>query len=146
VKADRTTIYRALLDREAIARWRVPAGSEVHEFDAREGGALRVSLTYDVPTGTGKSSTRTDTCHGHFQKLVPDRQVIEQLQFETGAPELRGMMRITTTLTDADGGTDVLIVHDAIPDAVPVADNETGTRMALENLARLVEDAEAGDR
>ncbi|MFD5029226.1 hypothetical protein ACFWM0_02155 [Streptomyces sp. NPDC058405] len=25
------------------------------------------------------------------------------------------------------------------PDAVPVADNETGTRMALANLARLVE-------
>ena len=45
----------------------------------------------------------------------------------------------TTTLTDADGGTDVLVVHEGIPDSVPAADNETRTRMALANLARLVE-------
>ncbi len=147
VKADRATIYHALLDPDAIARWRVPAGmsSEVHEFDAREGGTFRVSLTYDEPTGTGKSTTRTDTYHGHFEQLVPDRQVVERLQFETGAPELRGMMTMTTTLTDADGGSDVLIVHDGIPDAVPVTDNETGTRIALENLARLVEGSGADE-
>ena len=42
-------------------------------------------------------------------------------------------------LTDVDGGTEILIVHDGIPDSVPPADNETGTRMALDNLARLVE-------
>jgi hypothetical protein len=30
-------------------------------------------------------------------------------------------------------------VHEGIPDKVPAADNETGTRMALANLARLVE-------
>lgn len=48
-------------------------------------------------------------------------------------------MTMTTTLTDADGGTDVLIVHEGIPDSVPPADNETGTCMALDNLARLVE-------
>ena len=48
-------------------------------------------------------------------------------------------MTMTTTLTDADGGTDVLVVHEGIPDRVPVVDNETGTRMALANLAQLVE-------
>lgn len=42
-------------------------------------------------------------------------------------------MTMTTTLTDADGGTDVLVVHEGIPDGVPAADNETGTRMALAN-------------
>jgi len=30
-------------------------------------------------------------------------------------------------------------VHEGIPDGVPAADNETGTRMALANLAQLVE-------
>jgi hypothetical protein len=38
-----------------------------------------------------------------------------------------------------DGGTDVLIAHEGVPDGVPAADNETGTRMALANLAQLVE-------
>ncbi|MFF6783593.1 SRPBCC domain-containing protein [Streptomyces sp. NPDC012510] len=140
--APRPAVYRALLDPEAIARWRVPAGmsSQVHEFDAREGGRFRVSLTYDVPTGAGKSASHTDTYHGRFTKLVPDQEVVEVLEFETEDPALRGTMTMTTTLTDADdGGTDVLMLHEGIPDAVPPADNETGTRMALENLARLVE-------
>jgi uncharacterized protein YndB with AHSA1/START domain len=141
VNAPRADVYRALLDPDAIAQWRVPAGmsSQVHVFDAREGGSFRVSLTYDAPTGTGKSAQQTDTYHGHFVTLVPDEQVVEVFEFETGDPGLRGEMTMTTTLTDADGGTDVVIVHEQIPDSVPPADNETGTRMALENLARLVE-------
>jgi uncharacterized protein YndB with AHSA1/START domain len=141
VNAPRADVYRALLDPDAIAQWRVPAGmsSQVHVFDAREGGSFRVSLTYDAPTGTGKSAQQTDTYHGHFVTLVPDEQVVEVFEFETGDPGLRGEMTMTTTLTDADGGTDVVIVHEQIPDSVPPADNETGTRMALENLAKLVE-------
>ena len=113
--------------------------SHVHEFDAREGGSFRVSLTYDAPTGTGKSASHTDTYHGHFVKLVPDQQVVEVFEFETADPELRGEMTMTTTLTDADGGTDVLVVHEGVPDKVPPADNETGTRMALAKLAKLTE-------
>jgi uncharacterized protein YndB with AHSA1/START domain len=143
VSAPRPAIYRALLDAAAIAKWRVPAGmsSHVHEFDAREGGSFRISLSYDAPAGTGKSAPRTDTYHGHFARLVPDEQVVEVLEFETADPGLRGQMTMTTTLTDAArGGTDVLVVHEGIPDKVPVADNETGTRMALANLARLVEE------
>jgi uncharacterized protein YndB with AHSA1/START domain len=141
VNARPSAVYQALLDADAIAQWRVPAGmsSHVHEFDAREGGSFRVSLTYDAPTGTGKSEARTDTYHGHFIELVPDEQVVEVFEFETADPELRGEMRMTTTLTEADGGTDVLVVHEQVPDSVPPADNETGTRMALDNLARLVE-------
>jgi uncharacterized protein YndB with AHSA1/START domain len=113
--------------------------SQVHEFEGREGGSFRISLTYDVPGGTGKSAPHTDTYHGHFVKLVPDEQVVELFEFETADPALSGTMTMTTTLTDTDGGTDVLVVPEGIPDHVPAADNETGTRMALANLAKLVE-------
>ncbi|MDQ1021409.1 SRPBCC domain-containing protein [Streptomyces afghaniensis] len=142
VDAPRADVYRALVSAEAIARWRVPAGmsGEVREFDAREGGRFRVSLTYESPDATGKSAARTDTYHGHFARLVPDEQVVEVLAFEAVDPALGGTMTLTTTLTDAEGGgTDVVMVHEGIPDAVPAADNETGTRMALANLARFVE-------
>jgi uncharacterized protein YndB with AHSA1/START domain len=142
VDASRAAVYRALLDPDAIAHWRVPEGmtSEVHEFEAREGGTFRVSLTYTAPDRTGKTAARTDTYHGRFVTLVPDEAVVEEFAFETGDPALRGTMTMTTTLTDAAGGTDVLVVHEGIPDAIPAADNETGTRMALDNLARLVEE------
>jgi uncharacterized protein YndB with AHSA1/START domain len=129
------------MDAAAIAQWRVPVGmsSQVHEFDAREGGTFRISLTYDAPSHAGKSASRTDTYHGHFVKLVPNEQVVEVFKFETADPVLRGTMTLTTTLTRADGGTDVVVVHEGIPDSVPAADNEMGTRMALANLAKFVE-------
>ncbi|WRZ88472.1 SRPBCC domain-containing protein [Streptomyces sp. NBC_01007] len=141
MNASRAEVYRALLDATAVAKWRVPTGmrSEVHEFDAREGGAFRVSLTHDVPNATGKSKAHTDTYHGRFVELVPDERVVEVVEFETADPGLHGEMTMTTELTEADGGTEVVIVHEGVPDAVPAADNETGTRMALDHLARLVE-------
>jgi uncharacterized protein YndB with AHSA1/START domain len=141
VRAPRSVVYRALLDPTAIANWRVPAGmtSHVHDFNAHEGGLFRISLTYDAPSETGKSSPHTDTYHGHFVRLVPDEQVVEIFEFETSDVKLHGRMTMTTTLTDADGGTDVRIVHEGVPDGVPAGNNEAGTRMALANLARLVE-------
>jgi uncharacterized protein YndB with AHSA1/START domain len=141
VRAPRKKVYRALLDADAIARWKVPTGmtSHVHAFDAREGGAFRVSLTYDAPTGTGKTTAHTDTYHGRFVKLVPNEQVVEVLEFETANPALRGEMTITYTLTDADGGTDIHAVHDGLPPGVPPADNEAGWRSSLAKLAALVE-------
>lgn len=140
VGASRPAVYRVLADAGAIATRRVPAGmsSHVHVSDARGSGKFRLSPTYDAPVGTGKSASRTDTYHGRLVKLAPNEQVVEVLEFETGDPTLRGTMTMTTTLTDKDGGTDVLVVHEGVPGGVSVADNETGTRMALANLARLV--------
>src|SRR5690348_7777908 len=112
----------------------------VHMFEAREGGRLRISLTYDAPTGTGKTTAHTDTYHGRFVKLVPNEQVVEVDEFETTDPALRGEMTITVTLTDApDGGTDLVAVHEGLPPGVSPADNETGWRMSLAKLAVLVE-------
>src|SRR5881396_3894085 len=101
INAPRATVYRALLDAHAVAAWMVPNGmtSRVHEFDAREGGVFRISLTYDAPTGIGKTSAHTDTYHGRFVKLVVDEQVVEVVEFETADPALRGEMTITITLS-----------------------------------------------
>lgn len=141
VSAPRAVVYRALLDARAIATWRVPTGmtSHVHAFDAREGGSFRISLTYDAPTGTGKTTAHTDTYHGRFVKLVPNEQVVEVVEFETADPALQGEMTITVTLADADGGTEVLAVHDGLPPGLSTADNEIGWREALAKLAALVE-------
>ena len=141
IAASPAKVYRALLDAGAVQAWRVPDGmtSEVHVFEPREGGAYRISLTYDDHAATGKSAGRTDTYHGRFVELVPDRLVREVTEFETDNPDLQGEMHMTTTLTQIGTGTDVTIAHDGIPDIVPPADNELGTRMSLDKLAALVE-------
>jgi uncharacterized protein YndB with AHSA1/START domain len=111
----------------------------VHEFDPREGGPIRISLTYEEPTGTGKTTAHTDTYHGRFVKLVHNEQVVEVDEFETADPAMRGEMTITITLADAAGGTDLVAMHDGLPGGVSPTDNEIGWQMALAKLAALVE-------
>jgi uncharacterized protein YndB with AHSA1/START domain len=144
VNTPRRDVYRALLDAQAVATWMVPIGmtSHVHVFDAREGGLFRISLTYDEPTRTGKTTAHTDTYHGHFVKLIPNEQVVEVMEFETADDSVRGEMMVTFTLTDADGGTDVLAIHDNVPPGISPDDNETGWQIALDKLAAFVEAGE----
>ncbi len=121
IKAPRAKVYEALIDADAIARWKVPTGmtSHVDAFEGREGGTFRISLTYDALTGTGKTSARTDTYHGRFVQLLPNERVVEVDEFETADPGMRGEMTITITLSDADdGGTDLVAVHDDVPPGV----------------------------
>lgn len=148
IKAPRAAVYRTLLDASAVAKWKVPDGMtcHVHEFDVREGGAIRVSLTYEEPTGTGKTTAHTDTYHGRFVKLVPNEQIVEIDEFETDDPALRGEMVITVTLTDRDGGTELVAVHDGLPEGVSPQDNELGWAMSIAKLAALVEAEVKGER
>lgn len=143
VNAPPARVYDALLDAEAVAKWKVPneMTCQVHEFDPREGGHLRISLTYKAPERAGKTTAHTDSYHGRFLKLVPAEQVVEVVEFETSHPDLRGEMTITTLLADADGGTDMLVVHEGLPPGVAAADNEAGWREALAKLAAYVEAA-----
>src|ERR1700759_727441 len=106
INAPRNRVYRALLDAHAVAAWRVADGmtSRVDAFDPREGGAFRISLTYDAPDAAGKTSAQTDTYHGTFVKLVPGREIVESLAFETTNPDFAGRMTIPTMLADAEDG------------------------------------------
>lgn len=146
MRAPRANVYSALLNARAVETWMAPDDmtSFVHEFDAREGGLFRISLTYDEPAATGKTTAHTDTYHGHFVKLVANEQVVQVMEFETGDVTMRGEMMVTFTLTDADGGTNVLAVHDNVPPGILPADNETGWQMALDKLAAYVEDSQGG--
>ncbi len=141
IKASRAKVYKTLLDEQVLAQWKVPDGMtcHVHTFDPREGGLLRISLTYDAPDGKGKTSGRTDTYHGHFAKLVPNTQIVEVDEFESDDPNLNSPMTITYTLSDEDGGTKLVAVHEGLPDGVKPSDNELGWQMSLARLKALIE-------
>lgn len=119
----------------------VPDGmtSEVHSFDAREGGTFRISLHYDQPTTAGKTSEQTDSFQGRFVKLVPDTEVVQVVEFETDDPSMQGEMTITYRLSDTDRGTTLVGLHEHLPPGLSAADNELGWSMAIAKLASLVE-------
>ena len=143
VAAPRSRVYAALLDPVAVQQWMVPDGmtSEVHRYDAQEGGEFAITLTYDAPTTTGKTSPQSDTSTGRFVRLVPDTEVVQVVAFDTADPDVAGEMTITYRLEDVPGGTLVTGLHQDLPPGVSAADNELGWTMSLRKLAALVEGA-----
>lgn len=141
ISAPPARVYQAFIDAEAIASWMVPDDmtSRVHEFNAHEGGSFRVSLTYDAPDAAGKTAGNTDTYHGHFVKLLPDKQVVQVMEFESPDPAMQGEMKATFTLIVSDGGTEVHALHENLPPGVPPEANELSWRLSLEKLAKFVE-------
>lgn len=141
LRAPRERVFRALLDADAIATWRVPANmtAEIHRFDARVGGRYRISLTYDSPDRAGKTTAHTDTYHGGFSAIHDGKSVQEQLEFETDDPNMRGMMTLSIKLWDHADGTEIDVLHLGLPPGVDPADNELGWNEALDRLAALVE-------
>ena len=143
IKAPRKAVYQACLDPDALASWRVPdtMKAQVHVFDAREGGRFRMSLTYQDPRHSprGKTSEGTDTFQGRFVELVPDEKIVEVIEFESDDPSYGGEMTITTSLADADDGTEITILCQDIPPGIRLEDNETGCRESLQKLAAFVE-------
>src|SRR3954469_16707315 len=133
IPAHRERVYAALLD---PGSWRFPAEMtcEVHELDAREGGTLRISLTYEAPDRVGKTEGRTDTYRGRFVRLVANELVVEEDEFETDDPMLGGVMTSTIRLADAPGGTELVAEHEGLPPGVSPAQNEAGWREALARL------------
>jgi len=141
ITAPADVVYRALLDPAAVQRWMVPDGmtSEVHAFDAREGGGFHVTLTYDDPDRSGKTEGASDSFHGRFSRLEPGRLVEQVVEFDTDDPAVRGEMTLTYELTEIDGATVVVGTHRNLPPGVRADDNEVGWNMSLAKLAALVE-------
>ncbi|MBC7302133.1 MAG: SRPBCC domain-containing protein [Nocardia sp.] len=148
INAPRSTVYRLLLDGDAVAAWMMPEGitSEVHRFEPVEGGSFSITLTHDEPAHTravtpdhvaGTPAQQHDAYFGTFRSLIPDEQVVEVLEFVTEKPDMTGAQTVTFTLTDADGGTYLEVLHEGVPPGLSPAENQAGWRMALTKLAAL---------
>lgn len=133
------TIYRALIDPEAIVAWRPPRGmtARMDVFEAREGGRFRMVSIYNAGDGPahGKTSENIDVVEGRFAELVANARVVEVVTFCSDDPAFAGEMTVTTTLTPRDGGTEVAIRCDNVPAGIGAADHVAGLTSTLENLA-----------
>jgi uncharacterized protein YndB with AHSA1/START domain len=143
IMASPRTIYKAFVDPEALVSWLPPEGMKGHiyEFNARDGGAYRMSLTYvgmDHST-IGKTSEHTDVVRGRFLELVPDERIVQLVEFESEDPEFAGAMTMTWILATIPEGTEVTIVCENVPEGIRQDDHEAGMRSTLENLAAFTE-------
>ena len=132
LQAPAERIYRAFLDADAYAKWLPPNGftCKVHQLDARVGGTYRATFT-NFGTGNGH------TFGGKYLELVPNERIRHDDQFED--PNLSGTMITTIELKPVSVGTEVHIVQEGIPDAIPLEACYLGWQESLVLLGKLVE-------
>lgn len=124
-------VYRAFLDADALAKWLPPNGftGRVHHLDAKVGGTYKMSFT-NFTTGTSHSFG------GTYLELVPGERIRQTDRFDN--PNLPGEMQKTITLKKVFCGTELNVVHEGIPDAIPLEGCYLGWQECLTLLAKLV--------
>lgn len=132
LKAPQERVWRAFLDPVAKAKWLPPYGfaCEVHHDDMREGGSYRMSF---VNFSTGSKHT----FGGKYVEVVPHERIRHTDEFDD--PAMPGEMQVTVTLSPVSCGTEVTVVQEGIPDAVPPEYCYLGWQESLLQLANLVE-------
>jgi uncharacterized protein YndB with AHSA1/START domain len=125
-------LYKAFLDAGAMAKWLPPYGftGTVHELDARVGGRHRMSFT-NFGTGNGHSFG------GEYRELVPGQKIVYTDRFDD--PNLAGEMLTTVSLRPVLVGTELTVVQEGIPEAIPAEACYLGWQESLMQLAKLVE-------
>lgn len=131
-KAPPERIYKAVLDPAANCKWLPPHGftCTVHHLDAHVGGTFKMSFT-NFATGSSHSFG------GTYAELIPNERIVATDVFDD--PNMPGEMRTTYTLNKGFCGTDVSIVQEGIPSAIPTEACYLGWQESLELLAKLVE-------
>lgn len=132
LRASPERVYRAFLDPDAMAKWLPPHGftGKVHQMDARIGGGYRMSFTN---FGTGRSHS----FGGRYTELTPHSRIRYTDKFDD--PGLPGEMQVAISLRAVACGTEVDIVQEGLPPAIPVEFCYLGWQESLVLLAHLVE-------
>ena len=141
IKASPETVYDAFMDPAILLQWLPPADmtGELHAFDARVG--YRISLFYppNERTFRGKTSDKEDRVNVRFVDLIPARRILEAVTFDSPDPAFAGEMTIDIAFQPAPGGTEVTFTCTNLPPGLRPEDNEAGTRLSLDQLARRFE-------
>ena len=137
MRAPPERIYRAFLDADAMAKWLPPHGftGKVHQIDAKVGGSYKMSFTN---LGNGQSHT----FGGKYLELVKNERIVHTDKFDD--PNLPGEMKTTITLKKVSVGTELNVVQEGIPEAIPAEMCYLGWQESLVLLGQLVEAEVAG--
>jgi uncharacterized protein YndB with AHSA1/START domain len=132
LRASPERVYRSFLEADAMAKWLPPYGftCTVHHMDAKVGGTFKMSFR-NFATGQSHSFG------GHYRELVPNSTIRYTDRFDD--PHMPDEMQVTVSLKQVSCGTELNIVQERIPAAIPLEMCYLGWQESLLQLARLVE-------
>jgi uncharacterized protein YndB with AHSA1/START domain len=125
-------VFKAFTDADAMASWIPPNGfiCKVHHMDAKIGGTYKMSFV-NFSTGNEHSFG------GEYLELIPKQLLKYTDKFDD--PNLPGEMTTIVEFKSVICGTELNIVQEGIPEAIPVEMCYLGWQESLDKLKRLVE-------
>ena len=137
IRAAPEKIYRAFLDADAKAKFLPPNGftGKVHHLEAKVGGTFKMSFTNFTPGASHSFG-------GEYLELTPHERIRYTDNFDD--PNLPGEIQTTINLKKVSCGTELSIVQEGVPAAIPPSACYLGWQESLILLAKLVE-AEISD-
>ncbi|GAK40530.1 activator of Hsp9 ATPase 1 family protein [Paenibacillus sp. TCA20] len=138
IKASPKTLYQAFVNPEALVTWLPPKGmsGRIDVFDPRVGGTYRITLTYEMDHDLpGKTSDNTDVSQGKFLELVPEKRIVQSVNFSSEDTAFSGEMIQKWLFETISEGTKVTIICENVPEGIQKEDHDIGLRSTLENLA-----------
>jgi uncharacterized protein YndB with AHSA1/START domain len=132
LRAPPERVYRAFLDPDAMVKWLPPYGftGKVHHIKAEVGGTYKMSFT-------NFSSGHSHSFGGEYLELVPNQRIRHTDKFDD--PNLAGQMQTTVSLKKVSVGTELTVVQEGIPSAIPAEACYLGWQESLTLLAQVVE-------
>jgi uncharacterized protein YndB with AHSA1/START domain len=132
LRAPPERIYKAFLDADAMAKWLPPNGytGKVHQIDAKVGGTYKMSFT-------NFSNGKSHSFGGKYLELAPHERIRYTDKFDDA--NLPGEMLTTITFKKVFCGTELNVVQEGIPAAIPAEACYLGWQESLILLAKLVE-------
>ncbi len=138
VKTSRTKAFAAWTQPDALLRWFAPGPMRPQsaDVDLRQDGTFRLAMAGPSPH-TGQMMNIVFT--GTYQQIVPDEllRFSWEVEGDPGLPTL-----VTIAFKDVEGGTEIALTHERIPNAELLNRNRFGWSAMLEKLAALREETE----
>lgn len=125
-------IFRAFTEPAAMAAWLPPYGfvGTVEELNATVGGTYKMTF-HNFSTGHAHSFG------GTFLEIRPNEFLKYNDQFDD--PNLPGVMTTSVWMKKTIAGTELRILQEGIPDAIPVEFCYLGWQDSLDKLTRMTE-------
>lgn len=132
IKAPRDRVYAAWIDPVQMKEWFGPADVATKSLvvDARVGGEFRWDLT--------NSEGEEMTMRGEFRELQPGRKIVFTWQWQDDDDWTDHVSVVTVELADRDGGTELRLTHENLPNEKSRDGHNRGWNSAVDKLEKFV--------
>jgi uncharacterized protein YndB with AHSA1/START domain len=132
IKAPRDRVYAAWTNPAQLKQWFGPENVQTHDFiaEVRVGGKFRWDLT--------NSEGERMAVGGEYRALRPGKKIVFTWQWEDDEDWENHVSIVTVELTDREGGTELLLIHEQLPNEESRDGHAGGWNSALERLAKFV--------